>query len=109
MRNIKFMDDDMEFRQAKNPSNFYWENIQIKDKSRNMRGCCIVTLMVLFFCVFFLIAMVTIKQKLLIQYEKNPPGIECEKVIDFYGDKLEDMAGLEYLNEFDHKDVNFWV
>ena len=64
MRNIKFMDDDMEFRQAKNPSNFYWENIQIKDKDRNIRGCCIVTLMVGFFCVFFLIAMVTIKHKL---------------------------------------------
>ena len=30
MGKITFMDEDMEFRQAKQPSNFHWENIQVK-------------------------------------------------------------------------------
>ena len=78
MGKITFMDEEMEFRQAKQPSNFHWENIQVKVKDRNVRGCCIITVMVAFFCVFFLIAMTIIKHKLMLQYEKNPPGIECD-------------------------------
>ena len=110
-KSIEFMDETMEFRQAKQPSNFHWENIQITDKTRQVRGCLVVMVMIAFFFIFFLIAMVTIKYKLLIQYEKNPPGIECDQVIDFYGDKLEDLAAYEYLNEFEllKQDTNFWV
>ena len=63
---IKLMDFEIPIRQAKEPTNFYWHNVQVSDGWRYLRAALVILIMICFFIGFFLIAMAAIKQKLLI-------------------------------------------
>ena len=63
---IEFMGTKIDIVQAKEPSNFYWHNIQVTPGWRAFRGTLIVLVMLAFFVVFFFVAMAAIKHKLLI-------------------------------------------
>ena len=90
MGSIKFMEEEIPIRGSKEPNTFYWENVQITDNQRKFRGIVIILIMMFLFFWFFLAAIWAIKQKLLIEYFKNPPGIECDNLHEFFGDKLQD-------------------
>jgi hypothetical protein len=106
---FEFLGETIKVRKhTKEPTNFYWENVQVTSAWRNVRGAAILLLMVVLFVGFFFAAMWAIKRKLLIEYFKDPPGVECDDVVDFHGDQLVDMAAYEYLTHRYHTRTDGW-
>jgi len=97
IQKFQYEDTEMElhFKAAKEPSNIIWQNRGISKNQRKKRLCLISTVMLLMGVVFFVISTKCIQQMLMIKYFRNPPGVECSKLVEVYGDSLAQMASAE--------------
>ena len=91
--------DEVKIKAATEPTDIIWENRHIRKKWRRVRWVVALLLMLIFATLGFMLIILLIKNKLAIDYLKEPPGIECESIIENYGTDLQQMA---------YKEVEFW-
>ena len=56
LRKIKFCEEDIELKRAKEPTNIIWENRDISKCERRIRGAIVISIMVIILLAFFLFA-----------------------------------------------------
>lgn len=91
MNTIQILGTDVTLEQATEPTDIVWENQQIRPWNVRMRWCIIIFVMALLTFGGFTLIVWLLKKKILISFVKNPPGIDCDQVIQNYGD-TEDLT-----------------
>jgi len=75
--NFMFEGDDIKVKQATEPTDIVWENRHISSCGRKMRWVIAIILMTLCTFAAFTFLLWLIKKKLMIQFMKTPPGLDC--------------------------------
>ena len=77
---LNLQDYPIRIKQATEATDILWENRHIRKKSRYMRWCIVVLIMIILSFGAFTFIFWLLKRKLLVDYSTNPPGIECDSV-----------------------------
>jgi len=91
-RNFVFINTEINIKEATEPTDIIWENRHILKNWFTARWAMARICMVILSFFGFLIIIVLLKNKLGIQYIKNPPGLECDNVLNVYGADLQQVA-----------------
>ena len=78
--------------QATEPTDIIWENRHIRKRERRFRGMMVVCAMAILALGTFTAIVWLLKRKLLILYLKEPPGIDCNLVLQKFGSDLQQFA-----------------
>ena len=92
IKEFNFEGSPIELKQAAEPTDIIWENRHIRKSERNWRWCSILIVMALLTFGVFTIMVYLVKQKLIVQFIKDPPGVDCVVVTSSYKTDLMQMA-----------------
>lgn len=84
MKGFEFCGEEVNLKRAKEPTNIIWENRDVSKSQRRIYGIAVITIMAIIVLGFFIFATWALQVKLVAQYYRKPPGVECNKVIQNY-------------------------
>lgn len=89
MCQMPLLGHDITIKQAVEPTDIIWENRHFRKTERRIRWVIAIIIMCVLAFLGFMLIIWLLKHKLLIQYMKSPPGIECDNVIRNFGASLQ--------------------
>eukprot|EP00353_Schmidingerella_taraikaensis_P001871 CAMPEP_0185597970 /NCGR_PEP_ID=MMETSP0434-20130131/81705_1 /TAXON_ID=626734 ORGANISM="Favella taraikaensis, Strain Fe Narragansett Bay" /NCGR_SAMPLE_ID=MMETSP0434 /ASSEMBLY_ACC=CAM_ASM_000379 /LENGTH=156 /DNA_ID=CAMNT_0028226837 /DNA_START=1580 /DNA_END=2050 /DNA_ORIENTATION=+ len=89
---FSFLKEQVNIKEATEPTDIIWENRHIRKNWRTLRWMCARMIMIIFAFIGFALIIILLKNKLAVQYVSNPPGINCDNVVEVYGDNLQQVA-----------------
>ena len=111
LKTLQLGQSTVKLKRAKDPTDIIWPNRQNSPKKR--KYCCLPSLFLLalpgmFW--FWNLLLYFIAQIIYSNYDRNAPGVNCDKVIDRWGDNLPNMAYVEkrYAELSGFRDVGSW-
>jgi hypothetical protein len=89
-----FLNEEIDIKQANEPTDIIWENRHIRSRERKCRGVLVIIVMAILAAGTFAAIYILLQQKLLNHYRAEPPGIDCRLVLKSFGE--EDLRQLAY-------------
>ena len=79
-----FLGGHINIQQATEPTDIIWENRHYRKNNRRIRWVFVSIIMIALSFGAFIAIIFLIKRKLLITFQKSPPGVTCDSVIESY-------------------------
>jgi hypothetical protein len=87
-----FCGQKVQLKRAKEPTDIIWENRHVTKRRRCCNAFGVIVIIVVILLSFFTLATWALQLKLELKYYQKPPGVNCNSVIDNYGQEGKDWA-----------------
>ena len=92
IKHFEILGETCQIKPALEPTNIIWENRSISETNRLIRGYLIIVVMFIIMVVFYSLGALGIYMMMTMKYWEDPPGVNCQNVIDNYSENLATMA-----------------